>query len=410
MTSGPAPAAAPATVHEGGRVASRRNFGLDVLRCLAIAMVLANHGFLSFFVDRGLARLTGAAAFLTSFAMLAIEWLFVLSGFLIGAMMIRSFEAPGTLWSRARDFWLRRWFRTLPNYYLFLVVNLLLVVTGIAAGQYTVRYAFFAQNLAWPMQPPYFFVESWTLALDEWFYLLMPLLIALGTLLAATTRQRFVFAAALLIAVPTLARWLTDPALSPSDWDRLVRTVTVLHLDTTGWGVLAAIVSRWWPEAWSRTPGRKALLGAALIALGICMLELWVFGSPWPERLPRVWNAAPLTFIGAGTFLAFPWVAALPSPRRAWTSGVERVSNYTYSLYLAHLPMMFVLRAVLPASAGVGTTLAQTLVWLLLTFGVAAGVHHAFEKPVSDVRERFTRRVAAHPFEGTGRDDAARMA
>jgi peptidoglycan/LPS O-acetylase OafA/YrhL len=238
----------------------------------------------------------------------------------------------------------------------------------------------------------------------------MPLLIALGALLAATTRQRFVFAAALLIAVPTLVRCFTDPAASPPDWDRTVRTVTLLHLDTTGWGVLAAIASRWWPEGWSRTPGRKALAGAALIAVGIGMLELWVFGSPRPEHLPRLWNAAPLTFIGAGTFLAFPWVASLPSPRRAWAAGIERVSNYTYSLYLVHLPMMFILRAVLPASAGVLTTLAQTLVWLLFTLGAAATVHHAFEKPVSDVRERFTRRVAAHPFEGAGREDAGRLA
>jgi peptidoglycan/LPS O-acetylase OafA/YrhL len=387
----------------------RRNFGLDALRCLAIAMVLANHGFLSFFVDRGLAQLTGAAAFLTSFAMLAIEWLFVLSGFLIGAMMIRSFEAPGTWWSRARDFWLRRWFRTLPNYYLFLVVNILLVVTGIAAGQYTVRYAFFAQNLAWPMQPPYFFVESWTLALDEWFYLLMPLLVAVAALLAATTRQRFVFAAALLIAVPTLARWVTEPAASPPDWDRLVRTVTVLHLDTTGWGVLAAIASRWWPGSWRSRPGRKAVLGAAFVGLGIGMLELWVFGSPWPDRFPRTWSAMPLTFIGFGTFLAFPWVASLPSPRRAWADGVERMSNYTYSLYLAHLPMMFVLRAALPASAATWTTLAQVAVWLAFTFGAAALVHHGFEKPVSDLRERFTRRVPAHPFEGAGREGAGRL-
>ncbi|NZA01506.1 hypothetical protein H0I39_06515 [Ottowia beijingensis] len=38
------------------------------------------------------------------------------------------------------------------------------------------------------------------------------------------------------------------------------------------------------------------------------------------------------------------------------------------------------------------------LVWLMAVFAVSALVFHSFEKPVSDLRERFTKRVQAGPF------------
>lgn len=108
----------------------QRNFGLDVLRSLSICVVLMNHGFLGFFVSTGLSKWEGWRAAVSACAVFAIEWLFVLSGFLIGSMMIRSFEARDGWWASARDFWLRRWFRTIPNYYLFLALNAALAWWG----------------------------------------------------------------------------------------------------------------------------------------------------------------------------------------------------------------------------------------------------------------------------------------
>ena len=80
---------------------------------------------------------------------ISIEWLFVLSGFLIGTMMIRSFDGDRKWLQCAKDFWLRRWFRTIPNYYLFVLVNLLLTIYGISDGVFEYRYLAFSQNLAW---------------------------------------------------------------------------------------------------------------------------------------------------------------------------------------------------------------------------------------------------------------------
>ena len=104
-------------------MASTRNIGLDYLRSLAIVVVLINHALIGFFYTTSVVAMEGFLVSFTVSAVIAIEWLFVLSGFLIGAMMIRSFDKNQGWFKSAKDFWLRRWFRTIPNYYLFFLVN-----------------------------------------------------------------------------------------------------------------------------------------------------------------------------------------------------------------------------------------------------------------------------------------------
>lgn len=64
---------------------------MDYLRSLAI-VVLTNHALIGFFYTTSVVAMQGFWVSFTVSAVIAIEWLFVLSGFLIGAMMIRSFD------------------------------------------------------------------------------------------------------------------------------------------------------------------------------------------------------------------------------------------------------------------------------------------------------------------------------
>lgn len=387
----------------GGLVAGHgRNFGLDVLRCLAIAVVLANHAFLGFFVEYGNTLWEGGKAAWSIAAILSVEWLFVLSGFLIGTMMIRSFEKEGSWWTRARSFWLRRWFRTMPNYYLFLAVNALIVALGIREDSgFKWSFAVFSQNLAWAEEYPFFFAEAWSLALDEWFYLAMPLLLLVLALALRSSRlhSRFLLATAALILLPTVMRATADAPTSLFDWDFRIRRVTVMHLDATGWGVLGAVTSRWHPWLWKNAVGAKAAAGLGLTGLGLLMIEQLFFGGIFAERLPWVTSTFALTCIGLGTFLCLPWIARARSPHERVRKLVQSMSDYTYSIYLTHLPVLFVVVWVLGAPLTNGETLLGIVVWLPLVLLVAMGVHHSFEKPMSDLRERFTERVPAAPFQ-----------
>jgi peptidoglycan/LPS O-acetylase OafA/YrhL len=93
---------------------SNRVFGLDILRAAAILFVVIGHGSLLlseelrvlcnyFFFDR-------------------VSIFFVLSGFLIGGILIKLIEKNGFSLTILKSFWIRRWFRTLPNYFLILIV------------------------------------------------------------------------------------------------------------------------------------------------------------------------------------------------------------------------------------------------------------------------------------------------
>ena len=155
----------------------RRSFGLDCLRGASIVIVLLNHALIGFFFSTGRLRFEGVLGAVSAFSVIAIEWLFVLSGYLIGAMMIRSFDSGVSFWGSAKDFWLRRWFRTLPNYYLFVLINIFVVSLGWHNGVFDYSFLYFSQNLYKEEISPHFFGESWSLALDEWFYFLMPILL-----------------------------------------------------------------------------------------------------------------------------------------------------------------------------------------------------------------------------------------
>lgn len=97
-----------------------RIFGLDVLRMVAILLVVVSHSLsfmprkIALLVDRVL--LDGVGIFL------------VLSGFLIGKILIQTFEKTSFNWSDIKVFWFKRWSRTLPNYCFFSFLLRLLII------------------------------------------------------------------------------------------------------------------------------------------------------------------------------------------------------------------------------------------------------------------------------------------
>jgi len=115
----------------------QRKIGLDYLRAAAILCVLIAH--------------TAKETLLGSLGFIGVEIFFVLSGYLIGGILLSSYarhgEAPS--WPMLREFWVRRWLRTVPNYFLFLPAFMIADYYGLRRG--LALYATFTQNLAWPI-------------------------------------------------------------------------------------------------------------------------------------------------------------------------------------------------------------------------------------------------------------------
>jgi peptidoglycan/LPS O-acetylase OafA/YrhL len=380
---------------------THRSLGLDSLRSLSIVIVLANHGFIGFFLSNGLIQFDGLVAKISASSVISIEWLFILSGYLIGTMMIRSFESNRTWWACARDFWLRRWFRTLPNYYLFLLLNLVLVSWGWMEGVYEWKFWIFSQNLAWREVSPLFFGESWSLALDEWFYFLMPLLLGLAALVGKfELRTRFLIAGGLLIFLPSIARVFLSPMTDFFAWDASVRRITIYHLDATGWGVLAAVMNRWHKSWWRSHESRKAAVGVMLMLAGLSGVWAMTEVGGLLPHLGQFWNVAAISLMGSGTFMIMPWLTQSFNPRPRLAALTGKMSMYAYSIYLCHFPLMLSIVHWLhqwPSAPNWVLPLAVVM-WLLSVLGVAILTYHGFEGPVAQLRERFTRKIDASPF------------
>lgn len=129
---------------------SQRNFGLDLLRAIAVLLVVFSHYFASTPLRVG--------------GVIGVEMFFVLSGYLIGSILYRFTLLSDIRVNDLYTFWVRRWVRTLPNYLFFL-----LVFTALAYPWYELdvsewlKYLFFLQNLAEPLNG--FYGLSWSLSI-----------------------------------------------------------------------------------------------------------------------------------------------------------------------------------------------------------------------------------------------------
>jgi peptidoglycan/LPS O-acetylase OafA/YrhL len=149
-----------------------RNLGLDVVRAVAVSMVLITHwgAVISWWIGLQWPRIIALSGFF------GVELFFALSGFLIGLLLLELIERDASAhgWWR---FMMRRWLRTLPLYGLCLAG---LAIFWRPAGNllaYLAHYGTLTQNLLWSMPDDNWFGVSWSLSVEEWFYLLFSVLL-----------------------------------------------------------------------------------------------------------------------------------------------------------------------------------------------------------------------------------------
>ena len=344
-----------------------RNQGLDLLRAMAILGVLVMHFALRLAGSRGQAppALTELAGFL------GVELFFVLSGFLIGRILIRIADGgPGLRdW---RIFMTRRWMRTVPLYLLWLAVLLVAAPPVHDRLHMALAYASFTQNLAWPV-PQGWFSVSWSLTTEEWFYLLFSATV-LG-LARLVGRHAVPIACAAFVVLPLAARYFLLPAGMP--FDAGMRQIALYRLDAIAYGVLVAWVLSEWPQI---RVGRKLpqlfLLGYTLVFVAIDM-DRALFAVLAPLLLS-------LTSIMFALWLPAALEVRIASPLLA--AAVRWLSERSYCLYLIHLSVIaFVWQVAGPVHLPVILRVAAAL---LLCGGLAELSFRYIESPILRRRPR----------------------
>jgi peptidoglycan/LPS O-acetylase OafA/YrhL len=340
----------------GGRH-MRRIAQLDGLRALAVGLVVVDHS-VAWFAGGGV----------------GVNIFFVLSGFLITSLLLSEREKTGR--NRLGLFYMRRVLRLYPALVAMLVVTA--VIGGVAlgsvliAGTYTTNlFMTFGLN---PVSP---YGHTWSLALEEQFYLLWPLLLPLfvragrRTAITVLTGLAFASAAWAQLAINTVIDHgnITVAVFNPL-WQA--------HGLLIGCAVAFAVRHRPVPRA-------GALVNGGLL---VCLLVAVAASATVDRHWAAGWNLVS-EFAAAAAIAGMRDRAAGLSRLLAWRP-VVWVGERSYAIYLWHLPLI---TFALDRGYGKPGILAA---WILTV--VAAAVSWRFvEQPFLRLKKRFEPHQASTP-------------
>jgi len=377
---------------------------LDGLRGAAIFMVVVFH----YLEQQGTVSGGGLTPILQRVALMGwsgVDLFFVLSGFLIGGILVDARNSP----SYFRTFYTRRFFRIIPIYYLWILAYIVLVgVAGsylrahsnsglvMAPGMPIYAHFFFLQNL---MVIPFaglagaWFSHLWSLAVEEQFYLVSPLVVRL-----LSTRLLTIFLACVIAAAPLLRVVLL--ALRTDPW--LVSVLMPCRADSLAIGMLASVF--WRREGFREwLSDRSGTLYAILAVLFAGVAALWKW-SPESQTL----GMETIGFTWLAAFFVVVLMLALtrrdgPIARVARLGWLRELGRVSYCVYIIHLVVNVfchsLLRRASPATSDARGA-AVTIFSAFATLGIAWISWKLLEGPLVRLGHSFKYQPAA----GAGMD------
>jgi peptidoglycan/LPS O-acetylase OafA/YrhL len=364
------PAAAEEQQSSTGERAARtpwRAPGLDGVRALAVLAVLAFH--------ESLPWIPGG--------FLGVDVFFVLSGYLITNLIAAKFGRDGNI--GLPGFYQRRARRLLPALALMLL-TVTAAVSMLEPGQrsglrpallgaisYTSNWwqAFAHQSYFTLYGPPPAFEHLWSLAVEEQFYLLWPLLLT-GILVMVRrpgARAAFAWAGALASALAMLI--IYTPGSDPS----LVYYGTDTHASALMIGAALALT---WPLAKVAAAGGRVRLGldiAGAAGLAILAWAVWHLSGSNPVVYPY---GLVLAALASGAL-----ILAAAAPGRIGTMLAAKPLRWlgirSYGIYLWHWPVIAITAGIAPRAA---TSAPARLIDAVLPIGLAAASWRWLEEPI----------------------------
>lgn len=359
--------------------------GLDTLRAIAILIVLIYH----YKVVVSRENLFG---FMSSLGWTGVDLFFVLSGYLIGNQVLSAL-------SKGQDFslklfYIRRFLRTLPNYYFVLALYFMfpLALGGTATAPLW-SFLTFTQNLG--LGPGETFTHSWSLCIEEQFYLIFPVI----ALLIAYSRRSIGLAWIVLVAAMVLAmalrglNWYAhgEQSISGRSFMEHIYYSSFTRFDELLPGVAIALLKNFHPTLYAALIRRgNLLLLAGLASVG---LMFYLFHNyEYIRGFGRTFEVVTFGYSFLAISFAILVLAAL-SPNcwlnRIRIPGATQIAVWSYAIYLIHKPIFQLLKAPL-TDYGIDIN-SGLAVAIMMTLSIFCGwaLYIVVESPFMKVRERF---------------------
>lgn len=320
-----------------------------------------------------------------------VDLFFVLSGFLIGGILLDARSSPAYF----RTFYIRRIHRILPIYYLWIS---LYVVTGYSINRWAPYgeastigalragvYFLFLQNMLSPAASTfahYFVSPTWSLAVEEQFYLISPVVIRFLT-------PQWLLRALIvcIIGAPILRFFVYQLPQGPG------KTLALMpcRADALAMGMLAAVAWRASARTWlmNRMPALKAV--SIILLLGVMAMVKWMPGprNPSGAALQYSWLAIFYTSLVLISLLDTKSLLARVTRWRV----LRECGRVSYCIYLIHLAILgachWVFFRSLPHLDD-WPGLFVTVLAVILTWTIARLSWKYFEKPLIDRGHSYT--------------------
>jgi len=375
------------------RVRSTGNWyqGLDGVRAIAVILVFLTH-----YVGYRI-RFTGWTG---------VNIFFVLSGFLITGVLFDNRDEP----FRFRNFYIRRTLRIFPLFYfawlLVFVAGIFLhahwypiqILWPLYLGNY-VRFIVGNVNLdliatSRPPQLPLVIGHFWSLAVEEQFYLLWPLVV-----FCVRDRKlliRICIAAVLLVPILRVVLWATVSKDLQSIM--LMDMLTLTQCDAFLLGGLMAL--------WMRGDEKDRLLrnSTRIFAVSFALLAAAYLLNNGPhlrDMLPNTgwmstYGLTLVDFSAAGLILCALRTQSLTF-RLTSSWPLRMIGRYSYGIYVYHALLIKVLQYYVwptnhnwPPRVYLVHAVLSNLLYFLIVFAVSACSYHFLELPFLRLKDRFT--------------------
>jgi peptidoglycan/LPS O-acetylase OafA/YrhL len=349
---------------------------LDGLRGISILAVMFHHGYL-FWMGRG--------------GFLGVDVFFVLSGFLITALLVTEWEKTGSI--SFKKFYSRRILRLFPALWALILVSLVRdwfipPPEGYRAVVKSVLIVFFySSNWVQAVHP---LGHTWSLAIEEQFYIIWPALLLL-MLKLGLGKKWTVGTVAVLIGLIALHRgrmYLVDYSSDPLRDNFRIYAGTDTRGDALLVGCLVGLLL-----VWRMVPARQWFMRAVRIAgvTGIAFVAVLMFWAPiyWKYLY---YGAYTLVAVSVGTvilwlnYVGAPWLKrVLEYPLLVW------IGKLSYSLYLWHV-MMYVFGDLLIPKLHTGSytlnIMAPLAVKVAASFAMASLSYYLIERPFLRLKKK----------------------
>lgn len=315
----------PTRERESGR---SRLVGLDLLRLLAVVLVLGRH--MEAAPGSWPAPLRVPLDVWRQGGWVGVDLFFVLSGFLVSGLLFSDYKARGML--GIGRFYMRRAWKIYPPFAVLIAVT---VAITLAWGRPVEPARLLAEVLFVQSYVAGLWNHTWSLAVEEHFYILLPLVLTVLLKWGRQTRTpaRPILLATTLVALGALAGRIMNWYVRPSYAHLTHLFPSHLRLDALFFGVAISYAYHFHTAEFVRrlAPHRRLLIGGGAALL----VPAFAFRL---ENTPFVYTYGLTCFyVGSGMLLVGVLLSSVPSGRAVRT--LAMLGGYSYSIYLWHMPV-----------------------------------------------------------------------